>query len=70
MKMPPEGYRVLDWTVWQQGPLAGMMLGDLGAEVIKIEHNRSGDPIRGMVQTIGKIGGATQMAQRNFYFEH
>jgi crotonobetainyl-CoA:carnitine CoA-transferase CaiB-like acyl-CoA transferase len=29
--MPLEGIRVLDWTIWQQGPVATSMLGDLGA---------------------------------------
>jgi len=70
MKMPLEGCRVLDWTVWQQGPLASMMLGDLGAEVIKIEDRRSGDPMRGLLGSIGKIGGMKAFVQRNFYFEH
>ncbi len=32
-----EGIKVLEWAVWQQGPLTSAMLGDLGAEVIKIE---------------------------------
>jgi len=70
MKMPLEGCRVLDWTIWQQGPLASMMLGDLGAEVIKIEDRRTGDPIRGLMGSMGNIGGMKAMAQRNAYFEH
>src|SRR5438045_464098 len=27
---PLDGVRVVDWTIWQQGPVAGAMLGDLG----------------------------------------
>ena len=37
MAMPLDGVRIIDWTIFQQGPVATMMLGDLGAEVIKIE---------------------------------
>jgi crotonobetainyl-CoA:carnitine CoA-transferase CaiB-like acyl-CoA transferase len=32
MPMPLDGIRVIDWTIWQQGPIASAMLGDLGAE--------------------------------------
>ena len=28
MARPLDGIRVLDWTIWQQGPVATMMLGD------------------------------------------
>jgi crotonobetainyl-CoA:carnitine CoA-transferase CaiB-like acyl-CoA transferase len=42
-----ENIRIIDWTVWQQGPIASLMLGDLGAEVIKIEEYKRGDPGRG-----------------------
>lgn len=36
MAMPLDGVRILDWTIFQQGPVATMMLGDLGAEVIRM----------------------------------
>lgn len=32
-----DGVRVVEISMFQQGPLAGMRLGDLGADVIKIE---------------------------------
>lgn len=65
MPRPLEGIRVIDWTIWQQGPVASMMLADLGAEVIKIEENVGGDPGRGVLSASGI--DLTKMA--NFYFE-
>ena len=32
---PLQGIKVIDWTIWQFGPVAATMLGDLGADVIK-----------------------------------
>lgn len=65
MPMPLEGLLVLDWTIWQQGPVCTAMLGDMGAEVIKIEQRGTGDPGRWIVAVAGQ-----QMAGRpNWYFE-
>jgi crotonobetainyl-CoA:carnitine CoA-transferase CaiB-like acyl-CoA transferase len=41
-----EGIKVLEQGTFITGPAAGMLLADLGAEVIKIEQPGSGDPFR------------------------
>ncbi len=50
MKQPLEGIRVLELAMFHAGPGASAILGDLGAEVIKIEEPRVGDPIRNIKQ--------------------
>ena len=44
---PLAGLRVLDASTILAGPLCCQILGDFGAEVIKIEHPQSGDSMRG-----------------------
>ncbi|MDP6511177.1 MAG: CoA transferase, partial [Dehalococcoidia bacterium] len=67
MAMPLDGIRVVDWTIFQQGPVASAMLGDMGAEVIKIEELGVGDPVRG----ISGIAGinATLPGGKSYNFE-
>jgi crotonobetainyl-CoA:carnitine CoA-transferase CaiB-like acyl-CoA transferase len=65
MTMPLEGIRIIDWTIWQQGPVSTAMLGDLGAEVIKIEERQGGDPGRGVI----RMSGVDLGDRPNFYFE-
>ncbi|MEX5746260.1 CaiB/BaiF CoA transferase family protein [Massilia sp. X63] len=46
MNHPLEGILVIELGTVLTAPLAGMMLADLGARVIKVEHPNGGDPFR------------------------
>jgi crotonobetainyl-CoA:carnitine CoA-transferase CaiB-like acyl-CoA transferase len=48
-----EGTRVVELGMYVQGPVAGMMLAALGAEVVKIESPKTGDDIRGIPYAYG-----------------
>lgn len=66
MAGPLEGIKVVEISMFQQGPVAGMRLGDLGADIIKVE-SKGGDPGRGFMKIIGAMTG---LKGRNYYFEH
>lgn len=47
MQLPLSGVRVIDLTRILSGPFCSMILGDLGADVIKVENPNGGDTVRG-----------------------
>lgn len=68
MPGPLDGIRVVDQTMWQFGPVAGAWLGDLGADVIKIEERVGGDSGRGITRLLDYID-VQLPGGRNAYFE-
>lgn len=62
---PLEGVRVLELTHAWAGPYCGMMLGDMGAEVIKIESPRQESEARGGYPYVGEESVIFMMLHRN-----
>ncbi len=50
-KLPLEGIRVVEFSHMVMGPTCGLILADLGAEVIKVEPEGKGDPTRYLEST-------------------
>jgi crotonobetainyl-CoA:carnitine CoA-transferase CaiB-like acyl-CoA transferase len=64
-RLPYEGLRVVEFTHMVMGPTCGMVLADLGAEVIKVEpigHGHEGDNTR---KLIGSGAGFFPLFNRN-----
>jgi crotonobetainyl-CoA:carnitine CoA-transferase CaiB-like acyl-CoA transferase len=49
--LPLEGVRVIEFSHMVMGPACGLLLADLGAEVIKVEPAGKGDPTRYLTST-------------------
>lgn len=68
MSGPLHGVLVVDLSRALAGPHAAMMLGDLGARVIKVEHPDGGDDSRGWGPPFVGAGGTVQDSGESTYF--
>src|SRR5512142_1703850 len=59
------GVKVVEVAQWWFAPSGGVLLGEWGGDVIKVEHPEYGDPLRGLT-TSGAMPGAFDM---NFMLE-
>ncbi len=64
-RRPLDGVKVIGIIIAQQGTVGFTMMGDLGAEVIKIEPPGTGDPSRGL----SRPGRGDLPLNKNTYFE-
>ncbi|CAA9297276.1 MAG: L-carnitine dehydratase/bile acid-inducible protein F [uncultured Chloroflexi bacterium] len=63
--LPLDGVRVLELANFMAGPYCGMLLGDLGADVVKVENPAGGDYSRGMPPFNAGEGAGFLLLNRN-----
>ncbi|HVR70984.1 MAG TPA: CaiB/BaiF CoA-transferase family protein [Vicinamibacteria bacterium] len=60
-----DGVRVVDLTRYIPGPYCTMLLGDLGADVVKVEEPGLGDPTRALPPAVGSDSAVHASLNRN-----
>ncbi|MDX1383562.1 MAG: CaiB/BaiF CoA-transferase family protein [Thermoanaerobaculia bacterium] len=65
MAGPLEGFRIVELATMVSGPLATLLLGDQGADVIKVEQPGSGDLMRHLGPKRGGVTAIWTTANRN-----
>src|SRR2546425_3342489 len=54
-----DGVSVLDLATYLAAPLCATLLGEFGADVIKVEQPRVGDDLRRLVRSVAPSGGGS-----------
>src|SRR5512139_2816848 len=62
--LPLQDIRVLDFSTLLPGPLAGLILAEAGAEVIKVERPGVGEDMRGYPPRLGGTSGSFALLNR------
>ncbi len=65
MALPLDGIRIVDFSRLLPGPFCTLLLGDLGAEVIKVEDTKGGDYARYYPPMVNESGAFFQAINRN-----
>jgi crotonobetainyl-CoA:carnitine CoA-transferase CaiB-like acyl-CoA transferase len=65
MSLPLEGIKVIELGNFIAGPFCGMLLGDMGADVVKIERPKNGDQTRAMPPMINGQSASFAALNRN-----
>jgi CoA:oxalate CoA-transferase len=65
MQLPLSGVRVIDLTRILSGPFCTMLLGDMGADIVKVEGPGEGDPIRQQGAIVGGLSWYFAAFNRN-----
>ena len=65
MAGPLDGYKIIDLTTMIAGPFATMLLGDQGADVIKVEVRNRGDHVRSTANQQGGLSASFLNNNRN-----
>ena len=60
-----EGVRVIEFSHVMAAPTCGLMLSDMGADVIKVERLPDGDSIRKLAPFVNGVSGPFAMMNRN-----
>ena len=66
MEQVLQGVRVVEVAQWWFVPAGGAVLADWGADVLKVEHPVSGDPMRGLMTSglVPNTGGVNFMVEQ------
>ena len=65
---PLHGVKVLDFSTLLPGPLAGLILAEAGADVVKVERPNGGDDMRRFAPDFGGVSGCFALLKIQFLF--